>query len=333
MERRIVQSTDSSQIEANDLPPVSVVIIGRNEAANLPACIHSVRKMNYPQDRLELIYVDTDSSDGSPDVARALGVTVYEEHSDFPSPGRARNRGWQEARHDIIHFVDGDMTVDAGYLREAVRHLGQSNVACVIGRLQERQASCNLLTQILEYPWKVKEPGFVDAPGAGGTFLKSVLADAGGYNPYLLKGEETELGYRLRSRGHRILLLDQVMGTHDYDIRTPRQLWARYCSMGRSFAKVLQLPSSASIAAERRAARRHLVQGGLALLLLVGLLALGLWWAVLLMPLLLALYVVVRYWRPTRLRGLRIAYFMLEYFLKPAVWFGMAQFAIMRRKS
>jgi GT2 family glycosyltransferase len=288
--------------------------------------------MNYPQDRLEVIYVDTDSSDGSPDVARALGVMVYEEHSDFPSPGRARNRGWREARYEIVHFVDGDMTVDPEYLREAVRHLGQDHVACVIGRLRERRASHNLLTHILEYPWEVKQPGFVDAPGAGGTFLKSVLADVGGYNPYFLRGEESELGHRLRSHGHRILLLNQVMGTHDYNIRTPGQLWARYCSIGRSFAKVLQLSPSASMAAERRAARRHLVQGVLALLLLVGLLALGLWWAILLTPLLLSLYVVVRYWRPTQLRGLRIAYFMLEYFLKPAVWFGMAHFAITRRR-
>jgi cellulose synthase/poly-beta-1,6-N-acetylglucosamine synthase-like glycosyltransferase len=287
--------------------------------------------MDYPQERLEIIYVDTDSTDGSPNVARSLGVTVYEEHSDFPSPGRARNRGWREAQYEIIHFVDGDMSVDPGYLREAVGHLGQGNVACVIGRLQERHASRQLLPRILEYSWKAKQPGFVDAPGAGGTFLKSALAEIGGYEPYLLRGEETALGHRLRCRGYRILLLDRVMGTHDYDIHTPRQLWAHYYSIGRSFAKVLQLPPSPSFASERRAARRHIVQGGLALLLLVALLALRLWWMVLLTPLLMGLYVVVRYWSPARLRGVRIAYFILGYFYKPAIWFGMVQYTIKPR--
>ena len=77
------------------LPCVSVVIIGRNEAENLPACIQSIGEMDYLQDSLELMYVDTDSTDGSPDVARSLGVTVYKEHGNVPSPGRAHNRGWR----------------------------------------------------------------------------------------------------------------------------------------------------------------------------------------------------------------------------------------------
>lgn len=311
---------------------VSIVIIGRNEAKNLPACVRSIQEMNYPQDHLQILYVDTDSTDGGPDVARALGVTVHEEHSDFPSPGRARNRGWREARHDVIHFVDGDIVMDPCYLTMAVACLGRDRVACVIGRLQERNASDNLITRILEYPWKMRRPGDVDAPGAGGTFLKSALAEVGGYNSDVSRGEETELGARLRDRGYRVLLIDHSMGTHDYGIRHVGGLWARYKNMGRSFARVLQLNPSLSIATERRAAMKALVQSFLAIAGIGVVLSFGMWWILLAAPVFLASYVVVRYLQPPHLRSLRIAYFMLEYFFKPAIWMGMIQYKLTRAK-
>lgn len=331
MGKRNSLSTESTEIKIV-LPLVSVVVIGRNEAKNLPSCIRSIRKMSYSQDRLEVMYVDTDSTDGSSDVASSLGVKVYEEHSDFPSPGRARNRGWREAHHDLVHFVDGDMTVAPSYLVEAVTYLGADNVVCVIGRLEEHGSPHSLLSTALEYPWKSRQPGFVDAPGAGGTFLRTALAEIGGYNPEILKGQETELGRRLRACGYRILMIDRPMGVHDYQIDGFRDLWQRSATIGRSFARVLHLPPSESLASEQRAARRSLLQGVIAICAGGAMLLLGLWWVLLISILLLGPYVVVRYWRPAALRSQRIPYFLLDYYFKPAVWFGMVRYFVANRK-
>lgn len=308
------------------LPDVSVIIIGRNEANNLPDCIRSFRKMNYPQNKLEVIYVDTNSSDGSPQLARTLGVTVFEENSNFPSPARARNRGLKAAKYDIVHFVDGDMTVDPNYLLNAVKHLNRDKVACVFGKLIERNAQVNFISRILQYPWLARSSGFVDAPGAGGTFIKAVLKEVGGYDPNVLSGEETELGFRMRFADYRILLIDQTMAIHDYDIRTFAALWKRYFNIGRSFDKILQLPYSHSLVSDKKAARRVLYQGILILALLIVISVLNIWRLVFLCPFLLSLYVIVRYWRPSKLRKIRICYFMIEYLFKPAILFGMLQF-------
>ena len=320
------------KIDDCSLPCVSVVVIGRNEAENLPACIGSIRAMNYPHDRLEIIYVDTDSSDGSPDVARSLGVIVYEEHSNFPSPGRARNRGWREANYGIVHFVDGDMTVEAQYLRQAVQCLELTGVVCVIGRLKERHADHNLIARILEYPWKVKEVGEIDAPGGGGTFVRSALDDVNGYDPEILKGQETELGCRLRQRGTRILLIDVVMGIHDYEIRSLMDLWVYYEKRGQSFAHLLGLPESPSIEEAQRAARRMHFQIPMVALSFILLCMAGLWWILLVIPLALISYITVRYWQPPKLRHLRISYFLLDYFFKPVVWWGMIRVYLDRWK-
>ncbi len=313
-------------MDLNNLPSVSIVIIGRNEAGNLPACIRSIREMNYPREKLEILYVDTDSNDGSPEIAKSLGVMVYEEHSNFPSPGRARNRGWREAKYAIVHFVDGDMTVASEYLRQAVLYLGEDGIACVIGGLQERYATRRLITRIVEYPWKVKVPGLISAPGAGGTFLKSVLAEVGGYNPDLARSEETDLGERLHEKGYQVLMIETIMGIHDYGINNPGALWEFYQNRGRSFARISRFPLKKSISADKRASRHNQIECGLTLLVLLGVCISRLWWLLLILIALLIFYVIIRYWQPGRLRGLRIAYFLLDYFFKPAVWVGMAQY-------
>ena len=48
-----------------DLPSVSVVVIGRNEGERLVRCLESVQAAEYHPEKVELIYVDTDSTDGS----------------------------------------------------------------------------------------------------------------------------------------------------------------------------------------------------------------------------------------------------------------------------
>ena len=307
--------------------PVSVVVIGRNEAKNLPLCIQSIREMNYPQVQVEILYVDTDSSDGSPDVARSLGAMVFEEHSDFPSPGRARNRGWQEAKHDIVHFIDGDMSIGCDYLSHAVPCLVNDQAACVFGCIDERNKSRNLFSRIMHYNWENKSPGYLDAPGAGGTFLRSALIQVDGYNPDLLQGEETDIGRRLRPMGHRILMIDQLMGIHDYDVQTLGSVARRfYNGTGRYYGRLLLMPRSERIAPEQRAAFRSLIQCLGALALTVTTLIAGWWIAIALLPLLLPLYITVKYWQPARLRRLRIEYFLMTYSVKPLIWAGMLGF-------
>ena len=318
-----------SKVEV-ELPGVSIVVIGRNEAGNLPKCIQSIREMEYPKNLYEVLYVDTGSCDGSPDIARSLSVIVSEVHNDLRTPGSARNRGWQEARYEIVHFVDGDMTVDPCYLKEAVKYLMFDNVACVIGKLIEEHSSHNLVSFIFEYPWKIRQAGFVDAPGAGGTFKKAVLQQVGGYRGNLMRGEEPELGMRLRDLGYRILMLEHPMGTHDYGIHNVRDLCTRFQEIGNNFASILLLPPSSSLAAERLSAQRSAIEGVLAASILVGLMSFRLWHLFPVFPILLALYVLTRYWQPARFRYSRISYFMLDYFLKPVVWFGMATYLFSR---
>ncbi|HRD68005.1 MAG TPA: glycosyltransferase, partial [Candidatus Competibacter sp.] len=80
------------------IPALSVVVIGRNEGERLMRCLESVRTMADPGGPVELIYVDSASTDGSPERAATLGARVLTVRPERPSAALGRNAGWRAAR-------------------------------------------------------------------------------------------------------------------------------------------------------------------------------------------------------------------------------------------
>ena len=73
---------------------VGVVIIGRNEGERLRRCLTSVVGRG-----LTVVYVDSNSTDGSAGLARAMGADVVELDMSRPfTMGRGRNVGWTTAQ-------------------------------------------------------------------------------------------------------------------------------------------------------------------------------------------------------------------------------------------
>jgi glycosyltransferase involved in cell wall biosynthesis len=79
---------------------LSVIIITKNEAANIRACIESVAWAD------EIVVVDSGSSDGTPDICRELGAKVYEH--DWPGFGKQKNRALSYATHQWVFAIDAD---------------------------------------------------------------------------------------------------------------------------------------------------------------------------------------------------------------------------------
>ena len=50
-------------------PTVSIIVPGNNASDTLPSSLASLRFQNWPQDSLEIIYVDDASTDGSAKIA------------------------------------------------------------------------------------------------------------------------------------------------------------------------------------------------------------------------------------------------------------------------
>lgn len=114
-------------------PEVSVIVVNLSGREYLERCLASLRALDYPQDRLDVIMIDNASTDGSVDYVRAtfpeVRVVVNDHNTGF-SP--AVNQGAKLAKGDVLALINNDAEADPRWLREAVAVLEMHDqVACV----------------------------------------------------------------------------------------------------------------------------------------------------------------------------------------------------------
>jgi GT2 family glycosyltransferase len=217
---------------------LGIVIIGRNEGERLRRCLTSVVERNLP-----VIYVDSNSSDGSPELASALGAEVVQLDLSRPfTMGRARNTGWTRleelnSRVRFIQFVDGDCELDAKWLERAFTFIdAHPEVAIVCGRRRERFPDRSIYNRMADIEWNTPVG---EAKYCGGDAMVRVeaLRQVGGYNPTLIAGEEPDLCVRIRRHGWKILRIDAEMTLHDMAMTRFGQWWKRCERTGFAFAE------------------------------------------------------------------------------------------------
>ena len=106
-------------MEANAAPPVlglSVVIITKNEARNIRACLESVRFAD------EIIVVDSGSLDGTVEIARSLGAHVH-HYDDWPGFGPQKNRALDRVTQPWVFSIDADERVTPALQIEIIQTL------------------------------------------------------------------------------------------------------------------------------------------------------------------------------------------------------------------
>lgn len=217
---------------------VGAVIIGRNEGERLRACLASV----LPSVQ-QVVYVDSGSTDGSVELARAMGAEVLALDMDSPfTAARARNAGYRrllvlhpEVR--FVQFVDGDCEVVAGWWDVALQHLeAHPDCAVVCGRRRERYPERSIYNRMCDLEWDTPV-GEALSCGGDALFRATALTQVGGYRDGLIAGEEPELCLRLRREGWRVYRLDQEMTRHDAAITRWSQWWKRTVRGGHAFAE------------------------------------------------------------------------------------------------
>ncbi|AAT43928.1 glycosyltransferase family 2 protein [Picrophilus oshimae] len=101
---------------------ISAVIPTINEAETIGAVINGLKSI----ENIEIIVVDSNSNDGTPDIARSLGATVINEPRK--GYGRAYKTGIERASGDIIVCLDGDNTYPYKMVRPLIDILLIDNV-------------------------------------------------------------------------------------------------------------------------------------------------------------------------------------------------------------
>lgn len=92
---------------------LSVIIITKNEAENIRACLESVKWAD------EIIVVDSGSSDATVEICRELGAQVHEH--DWPGFGMQKNRVLSYATNEWVFSLDADERVTADLKAQLIK--------------------------------------------------------------------------------------------------------------------------------------------------------------------------------------------------------------------
>jgi glycosyltransferase involved in cell wall biosynthesis len=110
---------------------ISIVIPTFNAERFMPGLLDSIFKHGI--DDMEVIIVDDCSSDRTIEIAKRYPVRIIQMEKNS-GPAKARNRGVREAKGDIIFFLDSDVIVMQGAIREIKDYFKKNPSAkCVIG--------------------------------------------------------------------------------------------------------------------------------------------------------------------------------------------------------
>lgn len=136
-------------------PDVSIIIAAYNEAKNVDKKIRNTLSLNYPKDKIEILF----GSDGSDDDTVAATkqftrqeVRIFDFH-DNRGKTAVQNDLVKESTGEILIFTDAASFLPPDAVTKLVRNFADDRIACVAGRLRFVGTNSNLTTQSQGLYW------------------------------------------------------------------------------------------------------------------------------------------------------------------------------------
>ncbi|MCX6455645.1 MAG: glycosyltransferase family 2 protein [Actinobacteria bacterium] len=199
-------------MDSASLPQVSVILPILNEARDLVASISAILRQDYPPG-FEVILALGPSKDDTNRIATELAAKdarIILVDNPTGRTANGLNAAISKSRYPIISRIDGHAEVSNTYLRDAVEILLKTQ-AVNVGGIMAAEGKTNFekaVATAMRSPLGVGAARFHTGGSAGpsdtvylGTFLKSALVAAGGYDERFTRAQDWELNFRLRAAG------------------------------------------------------------------------------------------------------------------------------------
>jgi rhamnosyltransferase len=114
---------------------ISVIIPVRNGGEDLRRCLEAIHRQDVAEREIEIVVVDSSSTDGSAELARSQGARVHVIPVEEFNHGATRNLGAELAQGETLVFTSQDaVAVDSDWLARLTAPLADERVAGVYGR-------------------------------------------------------------------------------------------------------------------------------------------------------------------------------------------------------
>jgi GT2 family glycosyltransferase len=238
-------------------PRYSIVIPTRNRPRPLAACLEAVAALRFPRERFETIVID-DGGDGPSDggvgqAAGRAGARIVRQAS--AGPAAARNRGAEEARGELLAFLDDDCAPDPAWLDALDRALpGRPGAVGAGGRTVNAlpdnpyaSASQALIDYLYAYYNEnaAGEPLFTTSNLA---LPRARFREIGGFDERFARagGEDRELCLRWTRSGGEIRYAPDAIVRHSHRLDL-RSFLRQHFTYGRGAARFHQVRGSGPV--------------------------------------------------------------------------------------
>ena len=215
------------------LPSVSIVLVNLNGRHHFEKLFESLRGADYPRELLEIIMVDNASVDGSVQWLdrNAPDARVIQCRQNHGFAGGV-NVGVEAAQGEVLVFLNTDMRVEPGWLRELVAPIASREADCTTGlNLSWNGKVVNFGGSAMNFHgigWQVgmDDPDIeryrrpcdtLFACGGSMAIRKEVYEDAGRFDEdFFAYYEDVDLGFRLWVLGYRVLYVPSSLAYHHH---------------------------------------------------------------------------------------------------------------------
>lgn len=207
---------------------ISIIIPMLNEKDYITQCIESIVSCDYDNNNIEIIIVDSMSTDGSNDIvstykAKYSNIHSYKNKKIFTP--FAFNIGIKNSTGDYIFIVSAHCKYDNDYFSTLVHYAKELNADAVgavskTGVLNKTAKSC-AIKEVLANKFGVGNSYFrtgtdeiIEVDAISGCYKKSVFEKYGLYDERLIRNQDIELNKRIKNGGGKLFLIPYTSYTY-----------------------------------------------------------------------------------------------------------------------
>jgi len=218
-------------------PRISVVVCSYNGARTMRDCCEGLLRLEYPN--FEVVVVNDGSTDATPKIVSQYGFRLISTANHGLS--NARNTGWQEARGDIVAYIDDDASPDPHWLTYIAAAFMRTTHVGIGGPNLPPPGDGPIADCVANAPGGPVHVLLSDTeaehiPGCNMAFRKTALQAIGGFDPqFRTAGDDVDICWRLQQHGWTIGFSPAAMVWH-HRRNSVRAYWKQQQGYGRAEA-------------------------------------------------------------------------------------------------
>ena len=200
---------------------IAVAVVARNEEATLSGIFADLAAQTYPHDRIEVVLVDSDSSDGTKRMMERFArenpagfsrVMVLDNPARYLAPGW--NRALEASEADAFVRVDAHASIPPNFVEASIAVLNDGEFVCggprptVLRNPTSWQKTLHLAEESAfgssPADYRQGAEGKEVASLFHGAYRRCVVEEVGPLNEGLLRTEDNDWYYRMRQAGYRL---------------------------------------------------------------------------------------------------------------------------------